>query len=130
MFNRKKNPRKLKWTKAFRKAAGKELTNDPVFEFEKHRNVPVQYNRQLWKETIVAMKKVADIKKKREALFITQRLKKGKVLRKEADLKEIQMDLSLIRSVAATDKMKLKVEDVKTETMEEDQPEERLMEEN
>ncbi|GBO32117.1 hypothetical protein AVEN_103844-1, partial [Araneus ventricosus] len=57
-------------------------------------------------------------------------LKKGKVLRKEADLKEIQMDLSLIRSVAATDKMKLKVEDVKTETMEEDQPEERLMEEN
>ncbi|CAL1262764.1 unnamed protein product [Larinioides sclopetarius] len=51
MFNRKKNPRKLKWTKAFRKAAGKELTNDPVFEFEKRRNVPVQYNRQLWKET-------------------------------------------------------------------------------
>ncbi|CAL1262763.1 unnamed protein product [Larinioides sclopetarius] len=130
MFNRKKNPRKLKWTKAFRKAAGKELTNDPVFEFEKRRNVPVQYNRQLWKETIVAMKKVADIKQKREALHINQRLKKGKVLRKEADLKEIQMDLSLIRSAAATNKMKIKEEEVKTEMMEEDQPEERLMEEN
>ena len=25
-FNRKKNPRKLKWTKAFRKSAGKEMT--------------------------------------------------------------------------------------------------------
>lgn len=51
MFNRKKNPRKLKWTKGFRKAAGKELTVDPVFEFEKQRNTPVQYNRELWQET-------------------------------------------------------------------------------
>lgn len=51
MFTRKKNPRKLKWTKAFRKGAGKELTVDPAFEFEKRRNVPLQYNRELWKET-------------------------------------------------------------------------------
>lgn len=51
MFTRKKNPRKLKWTKAFRKAAGKELTLDPAFEFEKQRNVPVQYNRELWQKT-------------------------------------------------------------------------------
>lgn len=25
-FNRKRNPRKMKWTKAFRKSAGKEMT--------------------------------------------------------------------------------------------------------
>ena len=36
-FKRKKNPRKAKWTKAFRKAAGKELAVDPSFEFEKKR---------------------------------------------------------------------------------------------
>jgi hypothetical protein len=47
-FKKKRNPRKTKWTKAFRKAAGKELTVDPSFEFEKRRNVPVKYDRQLW----------------------------------------------------------------------------------
>ena len=36
-FKRKKNPRKAKWTKAFRKSAGKELAVDPSFEFEKKR---------------------------------------------------------------------------------------------
>jgi large subunit ribosomal protein L24e len=36
-FKKKKNPRKAKWTKAFRKSAGKELAVDPSFEFEKKR---------------------------------------------------------------------------------------------
>ena len=36
-FKRKKNPRRAKWTKAFRKSAGKELAVDPSFEFEKKR---------------------------------------------------------------------------------------------
>ncbi|KAG8200254.1 hypothetical protein JTE90_021909 [Oedothorax gibbosus] len=129
MFNRKKNPRKLKWTKAFRKGAGKELTVDPAFEFEKRRNVPVQYNRELWKETIKTMKKVTEIRKRREACFINQRLKKGKVLAKERDMKEVQQDMCLIRSVAATSKLQTKEEEFNLETMEEDQPE-RLMEVN
>ena len=50
-FKKKKNPRKAKWTKAFRKSAGKELAVDPSFEFEKRRNEPVKYNRELWKKT-------------------------------------------------------------------------------
>jgi len=50
-FKKKRNPRKTRWTKAFRKAAGKELAVDPSFEFEKRRNVPVKYNRVLWQTT-------------------------------------------------------------------------------
>ena len=50
-FKKKKNPRKAKWTKAFRKTAGKELAVDPAFEFEKRRNEPVKYDRELWKQT-------------------------------------------------------------------------------
>lgn len=30
---------------------GKELANDPSFEFEMRKNIPVKYNRELWKET-------------------------------------------------------------------------------
>ena len=54
-FKKKKNPRKAKWTKAFRKSAGKELAVDPSFEFEKRRNVPVKYDRELWQTTVNAM---------------------------------------------------------------------------
>jgi len=50
-FKRKKNPRKTRWTKAYRKTNGKELTVDPAFEFEKRRHVPVKYDRAMWQNT-------------------------------------------------------------------------------
>lgn len=46
-FKMKRNPRKLAWTKAFRKAAGKEMTVDSTLQFAQRRNVPVRYNRDL-----------------------------------------------------------------------------------
>ncbi|KAI0035920.1 ribosomal protein L24e-domain-containing protein [Vararia minispora EC-137] len=68
-FKMKRNPRKVKWTKAFRKAAGKEMTIDSTIDFEKRRNVPVRYDRDLMQSTIKAMKRIAEIKKKREHAF-------------------------------------------------------------
>ncbi|GFU35108.1 probable ribosome biogenesis protein RLP24 [Nephila pilipes] len=123
MFKRKKNPRKLKWTKAFRKAAGKELTIDPAFEFEKRRNVPVQYNREFWQKTIEVMKKVSDIKNKREACFINQRLKVDRARQKEIARNTVKGGMCYIRSVAAKTPLKLKLDEENTEVMEEDQPE-------
>ncbi|XP_056640668.1 probable ribosome biogenesis protein RLP24 [Diorhabda sublineata] len=100
-FKKKKNPRKVKWTKAYRKTVGKELTIDPSFEFEKRRNVPVKYNRETWSKAVEAMKKIEKIKQKRQGTYIMQRLRKGREIEQERDIKEVQRDLSLIRSPAA-----------------------------
>ncbi|XP_018054759.1 PREDICTED: probable ribosome biogenesis protein RLP24 [Atta colombica] len=110
-FKKKKNPRKVKWTKAYRKTVGKELAVDPSFEFEKRRNVPIKYNRELWSKTVEAMKKVETIRQRRQNLHIMQRLRKGKELEQERDIKEVQRDLSLIRSPAAGLKQRKKQEE-------------------
>ncbi|XP_076376994.1 ribosomal protein L24-like [Megalopta genalis] len=115
-FKKKKNPRKVKWTKAHRKTVGKELAVDPSFEFERKRNIPIKYNRELWNKTMDAIKKVETIRQRRQNLHIMQRLRKGRELEQERDVKEVQRDLSLIRSPAAGLKERKRLE----ETVEED----------
>ncbi|KAF9075220.1 ribosomal protein L24e-domain-containing protein [Rhodocollybia butyracea] len=73
-FKMKRNPRKVRWTKAFRKAAGKEMTIDSTIDFEKRRNVPVRYDRELMQTTIKAMKRIGEIKQKREHAFWKTRM--------------------------------------------------------
>ena len=81
----KRNPRKVRWTKSFRKAAGKEMAivrlfahtmnqrtdmkQDSTLEFENRRNVPVKYDRELMQATVAAVKRVGEIKSKREKAF-------------------------------------------------------------
>lgn len=77
LFKAKKNPRKLKWTKASRMAHGKEMTNDSVLEFEQRRNEPVRYNRDLMVETMQAMKRIDEIKKVRQQRFFDRRMAKA-----------------------------------------------------
>ncbi|XP_071964426.1 probable ribosome biogenesis protein RLP24 [Antedon mediterranea] len=100
-FKKKRNPRKVRWTKAFRKSTGKELAVDNSFEFEKRRNVPVKYDRELWQKTIKAMARVEEIKKKRQDQHILNRLKKGKELRKERDINEVKKNIHIIRPPAS-----------------------------
>lgn len=100
-FKKKKNPRKARWTKAFRKGAGKELAVDPSFEFEQRRNIPIKYNRELWQQTIGAMKRVEEIKTKRQAQFIYDRQKKAREIERQKDVREVKRDIALIRSPAA-----------------------------
>lgn len=79
----------MRWTKAFRKAAGKEMTvvgnfcmkiftmlikvQDSTIDFEKRRNVPIRYDRDLLQTTIKAMKRVGEIKARRERAFFKNR---------------------------------------------------------
>ncbi|EDS28726.1 ribosome biogenesis protein RLP24 [Culex quinquefasciatus] len=99
-FNKKKNPRKIRWTKAYRKTNGKELTIDPAFEFEKRRNVPVKYNRELWSKTIDAIKKITEIRERRERHFVMERLRKARDHEIHNDIVDVQKNISLIRSPA------------------------------
>lgn len=75
LFKAKKNPKKIRWTKAFRKTHGKELTVDPVLNFEKQKDEAIRYNRNVWVDTIQAMEKIEEIKSKREARFYDRRMK-------------------------------------------------------
>lgn len=96
-FKMRRNPRKLRWTKAFRKAAGKEMTVDSTLEFEKRRNVPVRYDREMMQQTVKAMKRVQEVKSKREHVFYRKRLEKAKQAEKEATIKEVQKDIQLVK---------------------------------
>ncbi|OWF44493.1 ribosome biogenesis protein RLP24 [Mizuhopecten yessoensis] len=122
-FKKKRNPRKTKWTKAFRKAAGKDLAVDPSFEFEKRRNVPVKYDRELWTTTVKAMKRIDEIRVKRQNQHILNRLKKGKELEKANDIKDVEKNIHLIRSPAARSKLleKKMVQVIKEENMDMDE---------
>lgn len=51
----------------------KFYTKDSTIDFEKRRNVPVRYDRELVKTTITAMKRIGEIKQRREHAFWKQR---------------------------------------------------------
>uniref|UniRef100_UPI00358ECD13 probable ribosome biogenesis protein RLP24 n=1 Tax=Myxine glutinosa TaxID=7769 RepID=UPI00358ECD13 len=123
-FKRKRNPRRSRWTKAFRKAHAKELTVDTCFEFEKRRNIPIKYDRALWKDTVKAMMRVQEIKEKRQAQFIKNRLKRGREIDAVSNLKEIKQNIQLLRAPHAVsekrleEKMVLAVPKLEAEKME------------
>jgi len=104
-FKKKRNPRQVRWTKAFRKAAGKDLTVDPALEFEKRRHVPVKYDRITWAKTVQAMKRVEVIKNRRQGQYILNRLKKGKEIRKTRDINDVEKNIHLIQAPGATRKL-------------------------
>ncbi|KAJ3273168.1 ATPase-activating ribosome biosynthesis protein [Borealophlyctis nickersoniae] len=121
----KRNPRKVKWTKAFRRAAGKEMTivsfkrdsgladrgmemdgyGDSTLEFEKRRNIPVRYDRDLMATTIKAMKRVAEIKALRERKFAKNKLKGKKEKERAENVKQIQQNIDLVEAPSLKEKL-------------------------
>lgn len=123
-FKKRKNPRKTRWTKAFRKTAGKELTVDPALEFEKRRSQPMKYSRELWSRTVDAMERINAIKERRTGHFVMERLRKGRTVEIEMDVKDVQKNMSLIRSPAAGLRERKAREAAQDEAMEDDDEEE------
>lgn len=96
-FKQRRNPRKLKWTKAFRKAAGKELVVDSTLTFASRRNVPVRYNRDLVATTLKAMSRVEEIRQKRERAFYKNRMRGNKERQIALDKKLVEDNPELLR---------------------------------
>jgi large subunit ribosomal protein L24e len=82
-FKAKRNPRKVRWTKAYRKTHGKELVVDPVYEFEKSKDTAVRYDRNVWVNTVQAMERLDKIRSDRESRFWERRMKKAGHHKKE-----------------------------------------------
>ncbi|KAK2605208.1 hypothetical protein N8I77_008063 [Diaporthe amygdali] len=111
-FKMKRNPRKLKWTKAFRKAAGKEMTVDSTLVFGARRNVPVKYDRELVQKTLKAMDRIGEIRRRRERVFYKQRMagKRAQELREARKL--VSTHEHLLPVMRASERKRLEQEGV------------------
>lgn len=92
----KRNPRKLAWTKSFRRAHGKEMTVDSTLAFAARRNVPVRYNRDLVQTTLKAMGRVAEIRARRERAFYKARMRGNKERQRADDRKLVEENQHLL----------------------------------
>uniref|UniRef100_A0A673FSW1 Probable ribosome biogenesis protein RLP24 n=1 Tax=Sinocyclocheilus rhinocerous TaxID=307959 RepID=A0A673FSW1_9TELE len=89
-FKKKRNPRKTRWTKAFRKSAGKELTLN-VFYSHTHS---LTHTHTHTRKCVERLRDYVGI----NVFACLLRLKKGKELEKAADITEVQKNIHLIRA--------------------------------
>ncbi|WOK92506.1 hypothetical protein Cni_G01197 [Canna indica] len=126
-FKMKRNPRKVKWTKAYRRLHGKDMTQDSTFEFERKRNRPERYDRNVAEKTLMAIKKIDKIRVAREARHHKMRMKGKPAIERQAALTELEKSINLVKAPASllqesqiTPKIKVKIaESQPVERMEE-----------
>ncbi|CAL5352655.1 hypothetical protein ACSBR2_033172 [Camellia fascicularis] len=100
-FKMKRNPRKVKWTKAYRRLHGKDMTQDSTFEFERKRNRPERYDRNLTENTLKAIKKIDKVRVEREARHIAKRMKGKKSKEQKEAAKELDHSIHMVKAPAA-----------------------------
>ncbi|KAI0816786.1 ribosomal protein L24e-domain-containing protein [Xylaria sp. FL0064] len=106
-FKMKRNPRKLGWTKAYRKAAGKEMTVDSTLQFAQRRNVPVRYDRTLWEKTMQAMAHIQEIRQKRERAHYKRRMAGKRARELAADKKLVETHSHLLPRMRGSERRRL-----------------------
>jgi large subunit ribosomal protein L24e len=116
-FNMKRNPRKLRWTKAHRVAAGKELVVDATLSFERRRQRVAKYDRDVVASTLRAMPAIAKIKSARERdLYRERMVVRVKETRKDA-LRELKTNTVLIKPLVVRETVAAAVADRATEAV-------------
>ncbi|XP_051139908.1 probable ribosome biogenesis protein RLP24 [Andrographis paniculata] len=122
-FKMKRNPRKVKWTKAYRRLHGKDMTQDSTFEFERKRNRPERYDRNVTENTLKAIKKIDKVRVDREARHHAKRMKGKKAQLLREATKELEQSIHMVKAPAALQqdpsltlpKIKVKVTQEQTE---------------
>ncbi|KAI3917552.1 hypothetical protein MKW98_021314 [Papaver atlanticum] len=118
-FKMKRNPRKVKWTKAYRRMHGKDMTKDSTFEFERKRNRPERYDRIRIEKTLEAMKEIVDIREKREIAHHKQRMMGNKSKMIKEARKELDQCIPTAVRVETPPKIKVQIRKDQIHAMEE-----------
>lgn len=77
------------------------MTVDSTFEFEKRRNRPVRYNRELMTSTLKAMKKVSEVQHKRQDMFFKMRMRAHKGTQRDQVRAVIKKGMDILVPAAA-----------------------------
>ena len=95
------------------------MTVDSTLQFAARRNVPVRYDRNLVSTTLKAMKRVSEIRARRERVFFKNRMAGNKEMVKAADRKLVAENEHLLPRQRASERMAVEVEDpLEVEAME------------
>jgi len=94
----KRNPRKVRWTKAYRALAGKDLTDDAVFDMERRRNVPVRYDRGLVSRSVAAMQRVDEVRVARQDRFYERRMRQSRAEARAAARAQLENEAHLVKA--------------------------------
>ncbi|KAG5583634.1 hypothetical protein H5410_054261 [Solanum commersonii] len=85
----KRNPRKVKWTKAYRRLHGKDMTQC---------NRPERYDRNATENTLKAIKKIDKIRVDGEERHITKRMKGKKAKEQREATKELEQSIHMVKA--------------------------------
>jgi large subunit ribosomal protein L24e len=130
-FKMKRNPRKLGWTKSFRRAHNKEMVVDGALALAAKRNVPTRYNRETVATALKAMQKFSEVKQRRERVFYKSRMKGNRERQLETDRRLVAENQHLLPrelrdQVQEQVQEQEKVEDMDVEMQEEEEKESEL----
>ncbi len=88
---------------------------DSTLTFAARRNVPVRYNRDLKDKTLAAMKRVEEIRQRRERVFYKKRMAGNKERERELNRKLVAENEHLLPKMRASEKRRLEEEGVEVE---------------
>ncbi|KAL7753208.1 ATPase-activating ribosome biosynthesis protein [Sorochytrium milnesiophthora] len=109
-FKMKRNPRK-----------GKEMVVDAALDAERRRNIPVRYDRNLMTTTLTAMKRIQQVRDRRErAFYKTRVLAKKKESERSNMLKDVKKNPELVpfKTIKKLEASKILESTQKTDDME------------